>query len=143
MSSFYMQGLPADIVVEPAELQVDEAWGFSAVPELSALFQGAQQARTGVADDAGVSCRVPAPASRLNVCWPAVEQGHPHCADYQNALRTSRTFRCPDAVDSMAEAFDLSSTVASLKARRSSRCSGVPAAVLLACAHQLHFRVLQ
>ena len=46
-----MQGLPANSAVE--------AWGFSAVPELSVLFQGAQQASDGRADDAGVSCRVP------------------------------------------------------------------------------------
>ena len=119
-----MQGLPADIAFELP----DEAWGFSAVPKLSVLFQGAQQAGDGIANDAGVSCKVPAPASVLNMCWPAVEQRQLHCADYQNALRTSRTFRCPDAVDSMAEAFDLSSTVASLKARRSSSYSGAPAA---------------
>ena len=66
-----MQGSPAR-AAEPAELP-DEAWGFSAVPKLSAFFQGAQLARDGTADDAGVSCNVPAPASMLNVCWPAVE----------------------------------------------------------------------
>ena len=55
------QGLPTNIAVEPAEVPV-EAWGFSAVPELSTLVQGAQQTRDGRADDAGVFCQVPAPA---------------------------------------------------------------------------------
>ena len=61
----YMQGLP----VEPAVELPDEAWGFSAVPELSALFQGAQQARGGRANDAGVSCKVPATSQHAD-CVP-------------------------------------------------------------------------